>query len=78
MDLDKDYQFFKKNLDSFLTGHSGELVVIKDCKVLGFYKTESDAMHETLKSHPLGTFILQSCLPSNQLTQRFHSRIAFS
>lgn len=75
---DLDFDFYKENLDKFVKEHNGKYVVIKNQEVLGFYVTEVDALKETVKNHELGSFIVQKCVPLEQSTQEFHSRVIFT
>lgn len=62
-----------------VANYSGKFIVIKDQKVFGAYATETDAIRETMKSHTLGTFLVQKCEPgAESYTQTFHSRVAFA
>lgn len=77
INLLKDYEFFKANLESITKGHIGEFVVVKDCAVLGYFKTQKQAI-ETMKQkgHEIGTFILQECVKNiNDNKVVFHSRV---
>jgi hypothetical protein len=57
----------------------GKVLVIKGQKVLGVYDSELQAVEETVKTHPLGTFLVQKCEAGQEsYTQTFHSRVAFA
>lgn len=77
-EADLDFDFYKKNLDNFIKEKNGQFVVIKNQKILGFYVTEVEALTETLKTHALGSFIVQRCIPLENSTQEFHSRVIFT
>jgi hypothetical protein len=58
--------------------YSGKFVVIIDNAVIGAYNSEGQAYAETVKKHPLGTFLIQQCLPGSSVyTQTFHSMAIF-
>ncbi len=58
--------------------YNGKFIVIKDCKVMGSYDSELDAVKETAKKHELGTFLVQKCDPgTDSYTQTYHSRVVF-
>ncbi len=76
-ELEKDYQYFVSNFKSITEGHIGEFVVIKDCKVIGYYKTTEDAIDD-MRAHgiELGGYIVQECLNDiNDNAAIYHSRV---
>jgi len=74
--LEKEYEFFKKNLSEFKRKYLGKFIVIKDEQVIGVYSKSTDALQETLKSHKIGTFLIQQVLEKEEdYIQRFHSRV---
>jgi len=58
----------------FVEKHPGEFVVIQDEKILGFYKTQEEAL-ETTAGLPLGTFLVQQCIPEEDSIQKYYSRV---
>ncbi|OGY29312.1 MAG: hypothetical protein A3F35_01230 [Candidatus Woykebacteria bacterium RIFCSPHIGHO2_12_FULL_45_10] len=76
--LEKEYNFYLKNQTELLKKYSGKFIVIVDEKVLGAYQTEKEAFDEAIKTHELGTFLIQECTPNpDKKTQVFHSRTIF-
>jgi hypothetical protein len=79
MALESEFKYFLDNHDALVKQHQGKFVVIKDCQVVGAYDDELEAVNETGKKYPLGTFLVQKCEPgSESYTQTFHSRVAFA
>jgi hypothetical protein len=77
--LKKEFEYYLKHQDELVAKYNGKVIVIKDCKILGSYATELEAIRETTKTHELGTFLVQKCEPgSESYTQTFHSRVAFT
>jgi hypothetical protein len=77
--LEDEFQFFLKNQDELVEKYRGKFVVIKGGKVLGAYASELEAVEETSKSEPIGTFLVQKADPgSESYTQTFHSRVVFA
>ena len=77
--LEKEFTYYLKNQDELVKEYSGKVLVIKDCKVIGAYSTDQEAIEETQKEHELGTFLVQKCEPGeDSVTQVFHSRVAFA
>ena len=76
--LEKEYEVFKKNVDTFVKDHPGEYVVIKGETIIGFYKSLNEAFQSVAGKHKPGTFLVQQCIPLEDSVQRFHSRVEFS
>lgn len=58
--------------------YNGKFVVIKDQTVIGVFDSEIQAIQETIKTHELGTFLVQKCEPGNaNYSQTYHSRAVF-
>jgi len=78
MTLEQEFKFYLQNQDALVREHDGKFIVIKDCKVIGVYDTEMQAITETSKTHEPGTFLVQKCEPGSEgYTQTFHSRVTF-
>jgi hypothetical protein len=78
-DLKKEFQYYLDHQDELVAKYSGQIIVIKDQKVIGVFDTELHAVQETAKSHPLGSFLVQKCEPGQEsYMQVFHSRVAFA
>jgi hypothetical protein len=78
-DLKKEFQYYLDHQDELVSQYNGKVVVIKDQAVIGVFDSELLAVQETTKKHPLGTFLVQRCLPGkDSVTQVFHSRVAFA
>lgn len=76
--LTKEFQYYLDHQDDLLKKHNGMFVVIKDGRVVGSYKTETEAIKVSMKTMELGTFLVQKCEPGNKsYTQTYHSRVAF-
>ena len=77
--LEKDFKFYIEHQDEMVEKYNGKVIVIKDGIVLGAFDNELAAVTETRKSHDLGTFLVQRVSPgSADISQTFHSRVAFS
>lgn len=76
--LEKEFKYFLENQEKLTESYNGQFVVIKDCKVLGAYSDELEAISQTAKVHEVGTFLVQKCEPgSESYTCTYHSRVAF-
>ena len=57
----QDFKWFKENYEKLSQQYGTSYVVVKNKKIFGAYPTYADGVHETEKSEPLGTFIVQHC-----------------
>jgi len=77
--LTKEFQYYKDHQKELVEKYKGKYITIKDQKILGTYKTITEAYELTLKEHKLGTFIIQFVEPGkNSYTRTFHSRLIFA
>lgn len=77
--LKKEFEFYLAHQDELVRVYNGKFIVIKGGKVLAAYDDELNAIEETQKEHPVGTFLVQRVAPgSDSYSQSFHSRVAFS
>ncbi len=78
MALEQEFKYYVTNQDALVKQYAGKYIVIKESTVLGAYDDEITALAETIKTHPLGTFLVQKCEPGTEnFTQAFHSRVSF-
>ena len=73
MTTKENFAYFLEQLPQLLAEHRGEFVVIFDCKILAFYKSFEEAYFETIKTHKLGTFIIQECVETTKNEYTFYS-----
>ncbi|HOW52855.1 MAG TPA: hypothetical protein PLV42_12525 [bacterium] len=73
-----EFKYYLEHKNELVKKYNGKVLVIKDRKIIGVYDSEIEAVQETAKTHPLGTFLVQRCEPGSEAhTQTFHSRVAF-
>ena len=73
-----EFKYYLEHKDEFVKKYNGKMLVIKDRRIIGVYDSEIEAVRETAKTHPLGTFLVQKCEPGSEShTQTFHSRVSF-
>jgi hypothetical protein len=75
--LEREFEYYKAHQKELTEKHSGKFIVIVGEAVIGVYDSEIDAFEESQKTHEVGTFLIQRCLPIDNLTQTFHSRVVF-
>jgi hypothetical protein len=74
--LDKEFKYYLKNQSQLVEKYNGKYIVIKNNQVIGAYNSHKEAFSETIKSHKLGTFLIQLCTPGSEAyTQKFYSRV---
>jgi hypothetical protein len=56
---EKEEAFYLENKLEFREKYHGKRIVIVGNKVIGIYDDAGTAYHETIKTHPLGSFMLQ-------------------
>ncbi len=77
--LDQEFQYFIDHQNELVKKYNNKHIVIKVDKVIGAYNTLAEAYNETIKTHELGTFLIQECIKGEEAyTQTFHSRVSFS
>lgn len=76
--LHDDFNYYLQHQKELVGKYNGKFIVIRDLQVIGAFDSELEAIKETTKKHPLGTFLVQKCEPgSENYTQTYHSRVAF-
>ena len=75
-ELDLEFEFYNENKDKLLSKYEGRVVVVKGDKILGAYDSEKEAIDETIKKHPLGTFLVRRVTREDDVAF-FHSRVGF-
>lgn len=61
----KDFNYFVANYEWLYNKYGHKFIVIKNQQILGAYETMDFAIDETMKTEPLGTFIVQECSGSS-------------
>jgi hypothetical protein len=62
----QDYEYFLQNTDQFYKQYGHKYLAIKDQGILGVYSTFNEALKNTLKGEPLGSFLIQECLENRE------------
>lgn len=57
----KDFEYFLENYNKFYKDYGHKFIVIRNEQVIGVYESAIDAINNTSKTHPIGTFIVQEC-----------------
>ena len=76
--LEKEFRYYKDQQDELVKRYNGKFLAIVGEDVVGVYDSEIEAYTATKKQHPLGTFLIQHCLPGKEsYTETYHSRVVF-
>ncbi len=77
--LQKEFRYYLDHQNELVDQYDGKVLVIKNCKVIGVYGTEPEAIEKTSKKEELGTFLVQKCEPGkDSYTETYHSRVVFT
>lgn len=76
--LKKEFDFYLENQDDLVARYDGQVIVLKDCAVIGVYSSELAAYTQASKSHKKGTFMIQRVSAGTKdYTATFNSRVTF-
>ena len=77
--LEKEFKYYIENQNKLVKRYNNKCIVIKNKKVIGVYDSVAEAVRETSKKEPLGTFLVQKCTPGKEgYTRTYHSRVSFT
>jgi hypothetical protein len=60
--LEKEWEFYENNHDELVEKYCGKYVVISENKVVSVYDDENIAYFETVKTLPLGSFMIHQVM----------------
>jgi hypothetical protein len=67
--LDAEWEFYEKNRDGLVEKYCGKYIVISGDKVVSAYDDEQIAYRETIKSIPLGSFMIHHVAEEEEIFQ---------
>lgn len=77
--LQSEFTYYRAHQAEIAAEYDGKFVVIKGNEVIGSFDSELEAVTETQKAHPLGSFLVQRVTKGPEgYSQAFHSRVVFS
>ena len=56
--LEKEFQYYLDHQNELVQNFNGRFIVIRDCKVIGDYSSELEAINTTKENHEIGTFLV--------------------
>ena len=78
--LEKEFKYYVDHQDELIKKHYGRYIVIQDENVLGDFGSEIEAVlygKNDLKL-PLGTFLVQQCMPGKENFTQFFANLMFT
>lgn len=76
MTLKENFKFFIENQNELVSKYPGKFIIIRNKEVVRDFESESLAYQHAIKNFEEGTFLIQECLPGEDVfTQTFHSRV---
>lgn len=74
--IKQEYEYFRSHEKELIEKYDGKVIVIKDKSVIAIYNSEKEAYFETIKTHKIGTFLIQPVFSDRKGTvHKFHSRV---
>ena len=67
--LDTEWKFYEDNRDELVEKYFGKYIVISGNKVVSAYDDENIAYFETLKTIPLGSFMIHHVMEDEEVFQ---------
>ena len=73
--LDIEYKFYLDHKADLLKQYGGKVIVLQGGQVIGVYESVTEAALETVKHHPLGSFLVQAVQEEDGI-RFFNSRVS--
>ena len=74
--MEQELQYYITHQAELAGKYCGKFLVIKGQQVIGVFDERLEAYTEISKTHAVGTFLIQECLPGTQAyTATYHSRV---
>lgn len=74
--LDNEFDYYIEHQDELVDQYDGQVIVIKNRKVIGNYATIRNAIVSTSEEHKPGTFLVHRCGPGKEnYTIKVNSRL---
>jgi hypothetical protein len=67
--LEAEWEYYEKNRDDLVEKYCGKYVIISGDKVIAAYDDENTAYHETVKTIPLGSFMIHHKTEEEEVVQ---------
>ena len=74
--LEREYGYYLDHQEELIAKYLGKVIVIAEDSVDGVFESSQNAYTETIKTRPLGTFLIQEIVDDPaKLVKRFYSRV---
>jgi hypothetical protein len=78
-DLKKNFTWYLEHQEELVKQYDGKVLVLVDCRVVGAFDTNEEALHSGIDKFGLGNFIIQRCSAGEKdTTMHFNSRVSFA
>jgi len=67
--LETEWEYYENNRDELVEKYCGKFVVISGERVIAFYEDENTAYFETIKTIPLGSFMIHHVMEEEEVYQ---------
>jgi hypothetical protein len=67
--LEKEFHYYENHRNEFVKQYLDKFIVISDDKLVAAYDNENDAYYTTIKSIPLGSFLIQHVTEPEEIVQ---------
>jgi len=67
--LDTEWEYYENNRDELVEKYCGKFVVISGDKVVAVYDDENNAYFQTIKTIPLGSFMIHHVMEEEEVYQ---------
>lgn len=74
-EVNKNYDYFEKNIEDLIAKYDGKYVVIKDQKVIFDSLKMEEALEYVKDKYEPGEYIIQKCEKPDDSIQVFYSRV---
>jgi len=66
--LETEWEFYENNRDELVEKYCGKYIVISGNKVVSAYDDENEAYFETIKTVPLGSFMIHHVMEEEEVS----------
>ena len=74
--LERELKFYREHQEELANSHHGEVVLIADGRIKGFFATDLDAYREAKLKLGAQTFLIRKCVkPEEEVKLLFHPRV---
>ena len=64
--LEREFAYYREHQDELVKEYKGKYIIIIGEEVVDSFDGDMEAYFETAKIHPVGTFLIQHCIPGKE------------